>query len=540
MRYALLVLVLSIPSVSFAQGLSMSVTPTLFEMSAVPLQAWSSSVKVINNNPTTLTVYADVVNFAPQGETGQGKFLPVFEEFSEGKTLAEWITVPDTPFVIPPESSVQIPVQVNVPEDAAPGGHFAAILVGTRPPEGTKKQQVSTSQIVTSLFFVRIAGDVIEKGDVRTFVAEDSFVDTPQVTFTIRFENKGNVHLLPQGQIVITNMWGKERGVVPINYRTNFGNVLPNSIRKFEFTWKGEQSFTDIGRYKAELTLGYGVDQRQFTTQSTYFWVIPIKPVLTVLGILVIIIGIVFLSIRAYVRRVLALSGVQQSYVPPSQRMASRGDVVIAKTAKATAPLSYGMTDLHRMLSKTHSYLEKCKTLLRFIIKYKLFFISILLLLISGVLITLYFSGVSTPQRNYEVTITNEDNSSITLSSEEIIYDQIDTTPQTIQADLITATTTPEQPFILKLINAGETPGAAARTQKYLEERGYTIDSLESDFQTSRTSTVIVYDTQVQEEALALSRELGGVILSANTASISSSAEPTITVRIGNEHKWLE
>jgi hypothetical protein len=57
-------------------GLSLSVTPTLFQMSAVAGQSWSSGVKVINNNPHELTVYAQVVNFAPQGESGEGKLIP--------------------------------------------------------------------------------------------------------------------------------------------------------------------------------------------------------------------------------------------------------------------------------------------------------------------------------------------------------------------------------------------------------------------------------------------------------------------------------
>ena len=71
---------------------------------------------------------------------------------------------------------------------------------------------------------------------------------------------------------------------IPINAQTHFGNVLPNSIRKFEFTWKGEQSLSDIGRYKAVVTLGYGIEGRKFQSSATYFWVIPVKSVLMVLG----------------------------------------------------------------------------------------------------------------------------------------------------------------------------------------------------------------------------------------------------------------
>ena len=233
-------LVLLLPTLMYAQsGLSLSVTPTLFEMSAVPSQTWNSSVKIINNNKTDITVYAQVVNFAPQGEQGEGKFLPVFEKATEGSTLAEWISISSEPILIEPEKSFSIPFTVSVPQNAAPGGHFAAILIGTKPPKTDGSIKVQTSQIVTSLFFVKIAGDVKEEGTVREFRVVNSFVDTPKANFEVRFENKGNVHLQPQGEIVITNMWGKERGIIPIsekdcspsqensNLRILFGNTLP-------------------------------------------------------------------------------------------------------------------------------------------------------------------------------------------------------------------------------------------------------------------------------------------------------------------------
>lgn len=60
---------------------------------------------------------------------------------------------------------------------------------------------------------MRVEGDVQEDGGIREFRAIDSFLDTPDVTFSLRFENKGNVHLQPRGNIVITNMWGQREGL---------------------------------------------------------------------------------------------------------------------------------------------------------------------------------------------------------------------------------------------------------------------------------------------------------------------------------------
>ena len=526
---------LLLPQSILAAGLSLSVTPTLFEMSAVPLQAWNSTVKVINNNPQDLTVYASVVNFAPQGENGQGKFLPVFKDFTEGKTLAEWITVSEEPYTIPRESSAAIPLTINVPVDASPGGHYAAIMIGTRPPDSGTSLQVKTSQVVTSLFFVRVAGDVVENGVVRTFRPTDSFVETSEVDFEVRFENKGNVHLQPQGEIVITNMWGKERGIVPINHQTHFGNVLPESIREFNFTWKGEQSVTDIGRYKAVLTLAYGQDVRNFVNQSTFFWVIPIKAVLIVLGSLVAIIFLFTWSIRMYVRKMLALSGVQ-AYVPRSRRVVMEGDVLIESHASVRTPLVHGIKDLQSRLSATHAFKDTLVMLTHFILNYKKFFISLILSVTAFLAMWYYLAEVTTSQRDYEVTIENLD-SSVTLSSEEIIYDKakIETEPAMTSEEESLEQEPELQNFELILINSSDTPGAAARLQKELESERYVIESLRSDFEESKPGSVVVYDIETQEEALRLSQLLDGALLSARPSEISTSPA-NISIYIGNDY----
>lgn len=530
------------PWMTQAAGLELSITPTLFEMAANPSQSWSSQIKVINNNRYPITVYANVMNFAPKGEAGEGKFIPIFEEMTGGSTLAEWFSISSEPILIPPETSYQVPFTVTVPEDATPGGHFAAIMIGTKPLD-TDAQQVSTSQIVTSLFFVRIAGDVIERGSIREFGVEKNFVASPRANFVLRFENKGNVHIQPQGDITIYNMWGKERGRIPINSQTHFGNVLPDSIRKFEFSWSGESSIADIGRYKAMVTLGYGLDARQFQTSIAYFYVVPVKSLLVMLVSLGF--GIWFISwcIKAYVRRMLELSGVAPTgtYVPLSQRAAVReGDVLIKKrsTVALEAPFRTGFLDLKNQLKESRAFLGTLRTLGGFVLQYRIFFYAIIGIIIFSSALLVFFHDVRKESRDYEVTIDNPD-AAVTLSSEDIIYDsQTEVKPYaTIQTNVIASTSSESQSFKLNLINAGDTPGAAASLRANLEEEGYEITKISSDFESVRERTVIIYSPAVADEALRLSERLDNALLSALPPD-NNTQVPAITVRIGNDYSF--
>lgn len=527
-----------------ASGLSFSVTPTIFDMAAMPGQAWNSAVKVVNNNPYDLTIYASVVNFVPQGERGHGAFLPI-SETDEAQTLAEWMTVSAEPFVIPQESSVSIPVNISVPSDASPGGHYAAIMVGTRPPVESGKIEIKTSQIITSLFFVRIAGDVVERGEVRTFRTGSWFAGKPEMNFEVRFENKGNVHLLPRGEIKVLNMWGRERGIIPINHETNFGNVLPESVRQFDFTWRGEASLLDIGRYRAELTLAYGEEEQKFVTRSVAFWVIPLKPVLLFVIGFALAAWLITRSVRAYVRYMLRMSGIDPDQPQSGARpryVLNQGDVRIERTRRVdaevedrqpvvaiNAPVRAGFIDLKARLAGVHAVLDVVKVLWRFVQSYPRFFLSAAGFVALFVVSWVYVANVTQSQRDYEVTI-DSGNQPVTLSSEEIMRDaapQSPTEPEPTTSDEASA-----QSFTLRVVNASDTPGVGGKVADDLTTRGYRVDELTAELSEERAVTAVVYDPRVLEEAKALSSALDNAPLSAFP---TTDAVPVITVYIGND-----
>lgn len=410
--YVFLSLVLFCLCVSFSYAQEkqvMSVTPPLFQLSINPGDIWQSSVKVVNGNPYPLTVYAELFNFKAVGEAGQGRFIPLGEAGGDNATLAEWITLPSGPYVIPPEQTADVSFFVEVPENASPGGHYAAIQISTEPPKNTNELAVLTSQVVTSLLFMRVEGDMHEAATIREFRALDAFLDVPDATFSLRFENKGNVHLQPKGDIQITNMWGTERGTIPVNYQTHYGNVLPGTIRDFNFSWKSEFKMTDIGRYKAIATLGYGENEIKNVTAVAYFWVIPIKWTLIVLTILGIFITLITLMVKAYVRRMLMLAGVD---VDKKEREEAKKESLSNKTPRTlhtyhavAAPIRDGVLDLRTRLTTAEESLDVITTIWRFMLSYKWFFISIVALITIFVAITLYISHATKQNQDYEVTI---------------------------------------------------------------------------------------------------------------------------------------
>lgn len=510
-------LLLAAPFASAQQSVALSVSPTIFEMTANPEQRWESSLRIINVNPFELTVYAEVMNFKPLGEKGASQFIPI-DPSSEESTFAEWIKVQSGPIVIPAEQTLQIPITIELPSDVPPGGHYASILIGTKPPEDTKgKSQVSTAQVVSSLLFLRVSGDITESGRIRSFRAANSIISKPETTFELRFENLGNVHLQPQGEIRIKNMWGQERGTIPVNQQTLFGNVLRDSTRNFSFEWTSEWSIADIGRYTAEATLAYGEDARQFTSADTSFWLIPWKILLSIVAVLAAIIIFASWLIRLYVKKMLALAGVDADH-PVSNRSRSRS------VASLVAPIEVGILDLRKRIDRRTSNTELVPIIFSFVRANYLFFVGIIIGFLVLYVVGWYVMSALSSNRSYEVVVDN-DAGPVTISSEDVAYEELQKKEENSAAE---KRSTP--PIVI--VNRSGKNGAAAALASNLEELGFTIERLDTEIGTIEERTVIVYDPTFNEDALQLSTILDNAPISAYEPS---EGEPAFTIYIGEE-----
>ncbi len=407
---------------AFAQdSLSVTVTPPLFQLSIGPGETWTSSVKVVNNNTYPVMYRPQVVDFEAKGETGQGTFVPLIESLSgepaRSDSLGAWIEISKEPIMIQAGESAQIEFTVHIPETADPGGHYAAIMIGPASEDAASGSHMKVSSFVTSLLFVRIKGEIVEDGRIREFTTNSSLYQRPEANFVLRFENIGNTHLRPQGSIVLYNMWGKERGQVMINEKSNFGNVLPRSVRKFEFSWSGEYNLFDIGRYSAVVTLGYGEDSKQNTSATTYFWVVPVVPAATTLAILLGVLLLLTWFIRRYIRRAIAIERMHRGLSPhpdvPERQVIQ--EVPLSSLRALVQPLKEGVVDLRSVGSgrapemplETPGYVERL-TVAAFFSKYRLFFGFLVVLSVLIVGIWLYLDTVLVSHREFKIQDLSE------------------------------------------------------------------------------------------------------------------------------------
>lgn len=274
-----------------AQAITL-IPPTL-ELGLTPGQVASTVIKLFNETPDTVQLFTEARNFTAKDDTGQ----PNFDFDAEPLGLSTWMDVEEGPITIASGERYEVPVTINTPVGADPGGHYAALFFTSAAPE---EGQVKVASKIGTLILANVEGDVLEAGNISEYIVEDgrSMFNRLPIGFTIRFQNTGNIHLKPSGNIEIKNTFGSITDTLEFN--ASKGATLPKTTRKYEVVWEkgivntatgnfwsdfwqeygNERSNFAFGKYTAVLTMSAGTNDRVTDTAEVGFWVMPWRVIL--------------------------------------------------------------------------------------------------------------------------------------------------------------------------------------------------------------------------------------------------------------------
>ncbi len=315
--------------VAAAQGSEgLKVTPAIIEDKVNPGDVYRFTITVTNIAPTPKTFTLSAQDIKGLDDAG----LPIFAAEDEEPTayaLSSWITISEPSITLGAGESRTVPYSVRVPAQTSPGAHFGGVFFDS----GTAKPTTTGSAVsmkVGTIINLRIAGDVVEEARLREFSTDKMIYSSPAASFNARVENLGNVLARPHGLIEITDMWGKQVGSVEVN--EGGASVFPGSDRTYVSEWSHD-GFA-FGRYQAVLALNYGDESKKTISATTSFWVLPLKMMALVLGGLLGIILLLWVSVRMYIRNKLRDMGVSSNadtslYAKRYNRAGSRLIVVV-------------------------------------------------------------------------------------------------------------------------------------------------------------------------------------------------------------------
>lgn len=222
--------------------------------------------------------------------------IPVNETVSDRFSLAKWMTVSPTKFMIRPNETQVLDVLIQVPANALPGGHYAMVMhqpaangeIGSG--SSDTKGSTAISQRVGTLIYVTVEGDIHEEAFVRDLHVP-AFVENGPVTASFKVENRSDVHIRPQTSIEVTDMFGRLIDTVKVDEK----NIFPFSSRDMSAQ---TTHYWGLGRYTLRVVAPYG-DHGKVAYATAAFWMLPYKLVISI-GILLGAVAAIWIAIRRH------------------------------------------------------------------------------------------------------------------------------------------------------------------------------------------------------------------------------------------------
>lgn len=245
-------------------------------------------VSVANDTDDIVTLRLSVFDFGSLDESGGVAFLGVSGDLEKKYSLASWMRPEKDVLTLAPGEIGKVRVTIENRDTLGPGGHYGALTFKTE--NTAKKNQgesagdtVSVQQLFSTLIFVKKVGGEIYHLELKASEYQSAIVKF-QDLLSLRFENNGNVHLVPRGVVTVMDPFGRivKKGI--INQESAL--ILPETLRVYPVRLSTLAASFIPGRYTMDIAYRYdGKDD--FTTTSLQFDFIPLPAILTFLVLIV-------------------------------------------------------------------------------------------------------------------------------------------------------------------------------------------------------------------------------------------------------------
>lgn len=252
-----------------------SVEPAILHVSVAPGMQFKSSFAIRNTGALPIKLKISVADFEPVDSTGGVHALPGIGVEDDPIRASGWFSVPKEEVVIPARQKLSIPFSISAPDDASPGGRSVVFAIESE--EGNVRSRVN------SLCFLDVSGDAKESLLFTNYSFHPFLTSRANGVFHFELFNDGKTHARPEGEIVVRNMFGVERGRFPLSSGRALGTIIPSAKRSAEYAWTGSLNLFDFGLWNARAELRYGVTGDHTIADRAFFLVLPWKTLLMTL-----------------------------------------------------------------------------------------------------------------------------------------------------------------------------------------------------------------------------------------------------------------
>lgn len=184
-----------------------ALSPMYQQITLTPGETYVGNFEVINPGDNTID-FRYTVDIKPFSVEGLDDLS--FTENGDYNQIVDWIELSRTEGVISPNNTQEVRFTINVPENAAAGGQYAAILVTS------EEYRLDNSSVdlrekyeASHLIYAEVSGETVRKGTIDN-INVPSFLFSGNITGSASITNDGNVHSEATHTLQIFPLFSKE------------------------------------------------------------------------------------------------------------------------------------------------------------------------------------------------------------------------------------------------------------------------------------------------------------------------------------------
>ena len=269
-----------------------SIMPMNQRFLLVPGETYEGKVMVVNPADAVqdFAYKADVTPYSVEGESYAAD-LATLKNQSE---IVKWITIENPTGVVKPNEVAEVNYKITVPENAAGGGQYAAIVIGSdKDVQASESVTVSNVFEMASIIYAQVEGEINHDGKILDHHVP-GFVTKSPITATTQVNNNGNSH---EDVKIITRVTNFINGEVLLPSDDNTGEysevIMPETER---IIIQDIDTVPALGVVNVEQTLYY------MGTSQIHNSVVIICPIWFMALVLVTITAIIAIIIRIIVK----------------------------------------------------------------------------------------------------------------------------------------------------------------------------------------------------------------------------------------------
>lgn len=264
----LLIFSVGVPDTSAA---GFAVTPMIQEITLDEGERSKTSLVTVNNETEELATFElSVIDFGSLDESGGVAFLGATGDLEQKYALASWMQPEANEVTLGPGETRAIKVQIENRDNLSPGGHYGALIFRNVSTTRSDVPNVAVNQVFSSLILVKKTGGAKYGLELASLLHP-----SPKPFFerlvTPRFRNSGNVHVVPRGEVRVTDPLGRlvYRGIL------NEGStiILPETFREYPFRLFPVEHAILPGYYSFDFSYRYdGRDEKESWSKRFFYF----------------------------------------------------------------------------------------------------------------------------------------------------------------------------------------------------------------------------------------------------------------------------